>query len=607
VGTGTTVSDFNDKIIAILNFDLATDANGAEVLRATAVYPESDRDYFTVLSADWTGRAPILLSGGNNGTFSAGALDPATGLWLVDAADIDTLQFTPDLHFTGVVPVQITHGADIDLFDIEVTQVADAPTVTTADVTATQSTAQDISGSIVTALVDMDGSEIISAIELTVTAGHTITDGVNTFVAAAGADTVDISTWDLSSLEYIGPVAGVFPVGVRVETTDQDNFTTGNSIAETNDTFNVTILADFDADGIPDVDDLDDDNDGIPDTVEGTADTDGDGIPDSMDPDSDNDGIPDAIEAGGIDADGDGVIDGFTDLDGDGLDDATATTPLPVDDTDGDGLPDYLDLDSDNDGLTDASEAGGVDADGDGIIDGFTDADGDGLDDATATTPIVISDIDGDGTPDHLDTDSDGDGIPDVVEAGGTDADGDGMVDGFTDADNDGIDDNATPPVGDFDGDGIPDHEDFDSDNDGIPDSVEAANGIVDTDGDGQPDHLDLDSDGDGLADVLEAGGTDADGDGVIDGFTDLDGDGMDDATEAAALPVDDFDGDGIPDYLDEDSDNDGIPDSVEAANGPVDTDGDGQFDHLDADAQTVMASLTIWILIQTTMVLLTT
>lgn len=41
-----------------------------------------------------------------------------------------------------------------------------------------------------------------------------------------------------------------------------------------------------------------------------------------------------------------------------------------------DGTPDYLDLDSDNDGITDVTENGGVDANGDGIIDG-ADADND--------------------------------------------------------------------------------------------------------------------------------------------------------------------------------------------------------------------------------------
>ncbi|WKX76587.1 hypothetical protein [Zobellia laminariae] len=47
-------------------------------------------------------------------------------------------------------------------------------------------------------------------------------------------------------------------------------------------------------------------------------------------------------------------------------------------DTDGDGTPDYLDLDSEDDGVLDIDEAGqgtftGVDSDNDGLDDGFDD------------------------------------------------------------------------------------------------------------------------------------------------------------------------------------------------------------------------------------------
>ena len=118
----------------------------------------------------------------------------------------------------------------------------------------------------------------------------------------------------------------------------------------------ITVLpgpVDTDGDGIPDITDLDDDNDGILDVVEGADDTDGDGIPDILDLDSDNDGINDVLEAGGTDANGDGQQDGTPDpttgLVGAGL------TPA---DTDGDGQPDFQDLDSDNDSVSDLQEGG---------------------------------------------------------------------------------------------------------------------------------------------------------------------------------------------------------------------------------------------------------
>ena len=176
-----------------------------------------------------------------------------------------------------------------------------------------------------------------------------------------------------------------------------------------------TGLPDFDGDGVEDDVDLDDDNDGIPDTVEianagGGGDTDGDGYPDHQDLDSDDDGINDVIEAGGTDANGDALADG-TDGNGDGMIDTPLNTPP---DSDGDGQEDYIDLDSDNDGGSDLSGTGAAAADsnGDGMIDG-PDADGDGIKDA-------VDDNDGkygeDSDSGNEGNDRDGDGIPNSLD-----------------------------------------------------------------------------------------------------------------------------------------------------------------------------------------------
>ena len=121
-------------------------------------------------------------------------------------------------------------------------------------------------------------------------------------------------------------------------------------------------------------------------------------------------------------------------------DDGVAALPLPNNDTDGDGLEDFRDVDSDNDGLPDLAEAAGFgsDADGDGLVDNFADANSDGLDDGVAVASISGEDIDADGIPDHLDLDTDNDGVFDLVEAGGVDVDNDGMVDDFSANDDDG-------------------------------------------------------------------------------------------------------------------------------------------------------------------------
>lgn len=191
--------------------------------------------------------------------------------------------------------------------------------------------------------------------------------------------------------------------------------------------------------------DIDQDNDGIPDSIEGTGDKDGDGIPNNLDLDSDNDGIPDIIEGGGKDSDGDGRADSTTDSDGDGLvdpyDPDNGGDSQPTPDTDGDGIPDYLDIDSDGDGIADSIEGQAR-----YVPPSNTDSDGDGLDDAYdkdskgSNTPPP--DTDGDGVPDYRDLDSDGDKMSDFDEAFDTNGDGKAdVIPSGIDANGDGLDD----------------------------------------------------------------------------------------------------------------------------------------------------------------------
>jgi hypothetical protein len=102
-----------------------------------------------------------------------------------------------------------------------------------------------------------------------------------------------------------------------------------------------------------------------------------------------------------------------------------------------------------------------------------TDTDGDGIADQREGT----NDLDGDGTPNHLDDDSDGDGIPDSIEGGGgdpcapRDSDVDGTIDSLdTDSDNDGVSDADEATAG-------TDPTNIDTDGDGITDLGEAAAG----------------------------------------------------------------------------------------------------------------------------------
>ncbi len=286
-------------------------------------------------------------------------------------------------------------------------------------------------------------------------------------------------------------------------------------------------------------------------------------------------------------------------------------------DRDGDGAGDLVDLDNDNDGLTDQEEIdgslnGGIptdpfdpDSDADGIQDGtelgLTCPGGGGVveipcDDPsrplTSTDPAVALHFRPDADPqtvtDPLDDDSDDDGLAD----GSEDLDGDGsVVAGETD-----------PSLPDTDADGL-----FDGTEAGVvtplaDTDIPAGHFVADADaGATKTDPADPDTDGDGLEDgiedanrdgaVLPGGETnpndpDTDRDGLEDGVEDADHDGMVDAGE--------------PDPLDQDSDDDGLPDGwIDGANGqPIDgvrqvlegedLDGDGVFGAIDAESSPI-------------------
>ncbi len=161
-------------------------------------------------------------------------------------------------------------------------------------------------------------------------------------------------------------------------------------------------------------------------------DSDGDTVPDASDGDSDNDGIPDLIE----DSLNTIKLSG-NDRDFDGLDDIFKGVGIIPADFDKDGVPDHLDLDSDNDGVYDFFEAGHTlsDSNLDGRIDNAASIVGlNGIANALETVPdnfilsFVLSDLDSDGILSSNDYDSDGDRCSDVIEAGYLDPDNDDLI-----------------------------------------------------------------------------------------------------------------------------------------------------------------------------------
>ncbi|MEQ6166279.1 T9SS type A sorting domain-containing protein [Ekhidna sp. MALMAid0563] len=224
----------------------------------------------------------------------------------------------------------------------------------------------------------------------------------------------------------------------------------------------------------------DTDSDGIPDYFEiayGTDETNGNdpvlngGNDDNVDGTTPNNGINDT----GIN--GDGISDALEQI----LIDNGATGPISrITDTDGDGIPDWLEVaDGTNPFNGDQPTASGD-----------SDSDGDGIPDAFET---YIANVGGAADPD-LSTDTDGDGIPDYYEVlNNTDPNdvNDPTASGGTDSDADGISDaleailiagGASAPinlVSDMDGDGIPDYieaqtnsDPFNEDSPGLPSTV---------------------------------------------------------------------------------------------------------------------------------------
>jgi len=353
---------------------------------------------------------------------------------------------------------------------------------------------------------------------------------------------------------------------------------------------------------------IDSDNDGLPDSFEESIGT------NPNNPDTDSDGIPDGIEIYEYrtdpkisDSDNDNIADGAERnwYETHGCD--------PLGDIDGDGTPNILDNDSDDDGVFDGdeillyhSDPLIVDSDGDGLSDG--------LEIGIGTNP-VLSDSDDDLMGDleeyqcgldPTDNDTDNDGIRDGVEKYiiltdplNNDTDGDGIKDGdeyayladplLNDTDSDNISDgdeiyiyNTYPNMSDSDSDNVTDYYEIFGWEITIRDNI---SGLITKTVYSNP--LLNDTDNDNISDGLEKiYGSDP-------GTEDTDHDGLTDYEEIYGISV------GLniyyPDPTDYDTDGDGISDYQEIIDGtnPTngDTDGDGLLDGIEKNGTGTNAS----------------
>ena len=386
---------------------------------------------------------------------------------IIDTAEVELIQ-DPSISMTKSGPEEYCNTDQEITYNIIVTNTGN---ITLTGVTITDNNADSIVPSVI--------SSIEPGQSVNVTATHILTE----------ADFINSQVENSATVEAIS-INGDIVTDISDDPNNLDNI----DLDGNEDPDDITIvLHNTDCDSLPNIIDVDDDNDGIIDIVENNGfdpdfDQDGDNVPQYLD-DDDND-----VNIGNDDG-------------------------LPQNDSDGDNFPDHLDIDSDNDGIPDNVEGQ--------ITDGYIppteqDTDNDGLDDAYDNIDdigIVPQDTDEDTIPDYLDIDSDNDNVPDNIEGNdenhngiadytmiGTDEDNDGLDNGFEGGDindqdvNDEIDlplvdlpDNDTDATED----GDVDYRDTDDDNDGIPTEEE------DNDGDG--DYANDDCDDDGYPDYLDA------------------------------------------------------------------------------------------------------
>ena len=348
--------------------------------------------------------------------------------------------------------------------------------------------------------------------------------------------------------------------------------------------------------GETDPDNPDTDGDGLPDGIEVNGGTDSDNnavvvTSDPLDPDTDDDGLCDgniSVQASGGEP---GCIgadqEGGEDINANGIQDE-GETRADSDDTDNDGLEDFLEKKNGNyaEGKTLAHVA---DTDGDGLDDGSEDLNANGLVDPDESDP-TLADTDNGGVNDGLERQTGRDPQdPSDDDVGGEDTDQDGVSDGEENIE-------GTDP------------NDEDSDDDGVLDGAEL-NGVNPT------DPLDPDSDDDGLCDgdatvraannsVICTPGEDMNGNAIVDvgetdpNLEDTDADNLGDKLEKSTQtnPVDpDTDGDGLCDgdtgviedgvticAGGEDRNLDGVRGPDETNPRTADTDQDGLSDYLE-------------------------
>ena len=273
-------------------------------------------------------------------------------------------------------------------------------------------------GDVITYTIDIENTGTITLSDVDVTDDNaTIISGFPIQSTIAPGEIVTVIAEHVVTSEDIlaGQVINVAEVTAMTalgemisDISDDPTDPTDEDIDSDGDPDDVTIsYLDSDGDGIFDPFDLDDDNDGITDIEEQNGDpnldTDGDGIIDRFDLDSDGDGVLDVYESGvdpeELTIDSDGTITGT--VGADGIPDAvqevgeadSGEVNYPIQDTDEDVIDDFQDVDDDNDDILTVDEQ--PDPDGNGNPEDAVDTDGNGIPDYLEPNTLLEGGEDG--------------------------------------------------------------------------------------------------------------------------------------------------------------------------------------------------------------------
>jgi len=124
-------------------------------------------------------------------------------------------------------------------FSINVTPVADTPTLTANPAAGDEDAAIPLV--IAPALADTDGSETLALTVSAIPVGATLSDGVNTFTATAGSQSVAITAWNLAQLRITPPLQSDVDFTLSVASTATE--IANGATATTNANLAVTVNA----------------------------------------------------------------------------------------------------------------------------------------------------------------------------------------------------------------------------------------------------------------------------------------------------------------------------------------------------------------------------